>query len=166
MAKITIGGVEHDIPAFKLREIKAAAPYIDRVLAQRKTLAMQAGETPEEAAGRMIDESSNALETMTSALGDTIAVVAIGIIKGRRQYPYTVARITEVVDEIEGELGMDEVNSLSPVFNDILREAGMMKARPTVPGAGQTSTSPSASGSTESSLSSSQPDAPAATGSE
>ena len=165
MTKITIGGVEHDIPAFKLREIKAAAPYIDRVLAQRKSLAAHIGESSEEAAGRIIDENANAMESMTGALGDTIAVVAVGIIKGRKQYPYTPAKIAEVVDEIEGELGMDEVNSLAPVFNDILREAGMMRARPTMPGAGTTA-SPSASGSTESSQSSSQQDAPAGTGTE
>ena len=162
MAKIVIGGVEHNIPPFKFREIKAAAPYIDRVLAQRRAMAARVGETPDETAGRIIDENSRAVELMTDALADTIAVVAVGVLRGRGEFPYTVSAIGALVDEIEGELGMDEVNSLSVVFNDILSEAGMMKTRPTVPGE-ETVASPSATRSTESSQNSSQPDAPAAT---
>lgn len=165
MTKITIGGVEHDIPPFKLREIRAAAPYIDRVLAQRKALGSNPGETAEQTAERVLSETTGAMEEMTGTLYDTIAVIAVGVIKGRREYPYTPQKIEAVASEIEGELGMDEVGSLSGVFNDILREAGMVKTRPMMPGAG-VSTSPSASASTESSQSSSQPGAPAATGTE
>jgi hypothetical protein len=165
MAKITVGGVEHDIPPFKLREIRAAAPYIDRVLAQRRNLSAVPGETPEQTAERILEETPGAMEEMTGTMADTIAVVAVGIIKGRREYPYTVTKINAVVDEIEGEMSMDEVGSLSTVFNDILREAGMIRTRPTMPGEG-TSTSPSAIASTGSSQSSSLPDAPAETGTE
>ena len=152
MTKITIGGVQRDIPPFKLRELRAAAPYIDRVLSQRRNLSA-------------LQEGAGVMESLTSTLGDTLSVVAVGVLCGLGDRPYTAEKIARVADDIEGELSLEEINMLNPLFNEILSEAGMKPARPTMPGEG-TSTSLSASESNESSQSSLPQDAPVETGTE
>jgi hypothetical protein len=164
MAFIVIGGVSHHIPPFRLRELRAAAPYIDRVLGQRRSLSLAPGETADEAAERMV-EGEGIMQSLTNTLGDTLSVIAVGILLGRGDKKYTPEKIADVADEIEGQLALDEISLLNPVFNDILREAGMMKTRPMKPRE-EMSSSPSASVLTDSSLSSSQPVAPAETGTE
>lgn len=60
MAKATIGGVDYEVRPFKLREIRLAAPAIDRVTARAKS-----GEA--------------SFEGMTDGLADMLAVVAVGL---------------------------------------------------------------------------------------
>lgn len=158
MAMIVVGGVPSLIPPFKLRELRAAAPYIDRVLGKRQVMASSSIEE--------IVEGEGPMQSLTSALSDTLSVIAIGVLLGRGETRYPPGRVAEVSDEIEGQLSLSELSSLQPVFNDILREAGLTQARPTEPGVGTMTTSPSASESTESSQSSSQQGALAETGTE
>lgn len=158
MATLTYGTVTVDLPAFKLREVKAAAPYIDRVLAERRNMATDGVETTV--------ERSNVLETMTNTLSDVLCVCAIGVLKARMEFPYTPNKIRQIADEIEAELGMDEITPLNTVFDEILRESGMVRSNP-IPGRPDTTEAEaSLSASTESLPNSSQPDAPEGTGTE
>ncbi len=60
MARVTIGGAAHDLRPFKFRELRLAAPAIDRI----------AGRARAQAGG---------LEAMTEGLADLLEVLAIGL---------------------------------------------------------------------------------------
>lgn len=168
MAQFTFGGQTVEIPAYKLREVRAAAPYIDRVLAKRRELSAEgAGALSEDEVAEQMSRRDNIMETMTSSISDVLSVIAIGVIKSRQEYPYTPAKIAAVTEEIEAETSMDEMSALNPTFDAILREAGMVRsaASPTMTGSAPAA-DPLPSGSTDLSQSSSQQDAPAETGNE
>ncbi len=60
MARVTIGGLARDLRPFKFRELRQAAPAIDRIAARARA---QAG----------------GLEAMTEGLADLLEVLAIGL---------------------------------------------------------------------------------------
>ncbi len=60
MAKLTLGGTDYEIRPFKLREIRAAAPFIDRVWARSR-----GGET--------------GVAAMADSLSDMLAALAAGV---------------------------------------------------------------------------------------
>jgi hypothetical protein len=60
VARLTLGGADYDIRPYKLREVRLAAPHIDRVIARAR--AGDAG-----------------LEAMTAAALDMLAALAVGM---------------------------------------------------------------------------------------
>ncbi len=157
MASITYGDKTTEIAPYKLRELRAAAPYIDRALAKRRAVRSRLGDGDPDAADRP-------MEFMTDSVNDVLSVIAVGILKDRREFPYTPEKIAAVADEIEGEMDIDGLSVLNSLFDSILREAGMVRGeRPLAAGA---PTGDSSSQSSESSQSSSQPDALEETGTE
>ncbi len=60
MAKLTIGGVDYEVHPFKFRELRKAAPAIDRIAARARGAA-------------------SGLASMTEGLNDLLEVLAIGL---------------------------------------------------------------------------------------
>lgn len=163
MASIMFGGQEHELGEFRFREIRAMAPHVDRVLAERRRVMREIREnsTVEQAAAQLV-ESEGMLVLMTDSLHDLLSVIAIGILKAREEFPYTAAKIEAVTEEIEAEASMDEMNAMNAAFDDIMRGAGLVRKAP-LPMAEETD-SASSSASTGSSPSLLQPDVPEETG--
>jgi hypothetical protein len=138
MATLTYGETTLELPQFKLRELRAAAPYVTRAMrAVREIQGVALEATSEDVVGKMFD-----------GIGDVLAVLAIGVLKLREKYPYTPDKIAAVSDEIEGEIGMSQITQLNATFSQILGEAGMVRANgdPTrMPSEDESSTSETAS---------------------
>ncbi len=60
MARLIVGGVAHDLRPFKFRELRQAAPAIDRIAARARS-------------------NASGLAAMTEGLNDLLEVLAIGI---------------------------------------------------------------------------------------
>ena len=161
--QFTIGDTKHTIPPLKFRELKAAAPFIDRVLDRRRGLA-SGGRSAEE----IISEETSVLQTMTDSISDIFSVLAVGILLDRREYPYTPTKIQEQTETMEADATMEDINRLNGVFDDVLREAGLVRAAadPTMVGTVEGTVGVSPTESTESLQNSSLPDAPVETGTE
>jgi hypothetical protein len=60
VARLTLGGTDYDICPYRLREVRLAAPHIDRVIARARS-------------------GDLSLEAMTAAALDMLAALAVGI---------------------------------------------------------------------------------------
>lgn len=134
MAKFKLGEEEIDIPKFKFREIKAAAPFIDRVIARRKKLsALGDNSASREEVAEKLTEMGAPMETMIETLSDIVRIIAVGVLHARQERPYSVASIEAQAELIEGEIDIDDFSAINAVFDDIAREAGMLRPNPPKP---------------------------------
>lgn len=117
MATLKVGDKTLELPQYKLRELRAAAPYITRAMAAGRSLAS-------------VEPGNNGdlVTAMFEGTRDILAVLAIGVLKSRSEFPYTVAKIGAAIDEIEGDIDMSQMAELNVTFSEILGEAGMVRA--------------------------------------
>lgn len=166
MAKLMAGGQEICIAPFKLREIRQAVPYIEKVNEIRLAVP---DIDPASASQR---DGDIALRWMTDMTDASLRVLCIGVrrsilndalgegvdpIPFDRAAPFE-AQIDAICDEVEGRIDSAEMEKIQEVMGTVLSEAGLRPEKgddPTL-SAGEAS-SPSADKSKASSRSSSQP---------
>ncbi len=121
MATFILDGRDYDIAPFKIRELRLAAPHIDRINAATD-LASMAG--------------------IAEYTGEFIAVVSIGL---QKIDPDLTA------EEVEARMSYSELAALRGAFSAILTEAGLAPAGEIVADPGEASPKGSAKSSTSSS---------------
>lgn len=137
MVAFTWGGQTVEIPKFKLREIKAAAPFIDRIMSKRKELqALFAGCTSREELASRLDERGSNMVSLMEGMGDMIRVAAIGVLHAKEERPYDSTSIEAMAQLIEAELDIGDLDRMQTFFEELLREAGMEQADPLKAAAG------------------------------
>lgn len=131
MVTFTFGDEIYEIPKFKLREVGAAAPFIDRVTAKRGEIRkLASGTSSQEEIAERLAETGTAMEGLMGSMGDIVRVIAVGVLHAKKEYPYSVASIEAQAELIEAEIGMEDLAALNQAFEDIAREAGMLPAGP------------------------------------
>ena len=96
MAKLTLSGVDYEIPFYKLGALRQAAPILDKI---KDSVA------------------ASSAENATSMMNEIVAVLAIGLVK-------LDAKLTAeyLADELVGVADFPEVRR---AFFDLMRESGM-----------------------------------------
>jgi hypothetical protein len=110
MAKVTLGGRDFEIAPYKLGQLRAAAPIIDRINASIPKL------TDTKVPPTMSD--------MAASLTDTLAVLYIGIAK---------ADPTVTLEVLEDLVGIGDQAAVLSAFREVMQESGLGKGEALAP---------------------------------
>lgn len=95
MTKVAIAGRDYDIAPYKIAQLRKAAPFIEKVNATAGSL--------------------SSIEGAVEVMGDLVGFLAVGIAK---------IDPSVTVDQLEEEIGFDDLPAIQRAFLDIMAESG------------------------------------------